>query len=33
MVRWCHNGPSGARVDDVQVTREDPRGEHGFAVR
>jgi acylphosphatase len=33
MVEWCRRGPSGARVDDVEVTREDPRGEDGFAVR
>jgi acylphosphatase len=33
MVQWCHRGPSGARVDDVQAAWEDPRGEDGFAVR
>ena len=33
MVNWCHRGPSGAHVDDVQVAWEDPRGEDGFAVR
>jgi acylphosphatase len=33
MVQWCHRGPSGARVEDVQATWEDPRGEDGFAVR
>jgi acylphosphatase len=33
MVGWCGRGPSGARVDDVQTTWEDPRGEDGFAVR
>ena len=33
MVGWCRRGPSGARVDDVQLAREDPRGEDGFAVR
>ena len=33
MVRWCGHGPSGARVDDVQTTWGDPRGEEGFAVR
>jgi acylphosphatase len=33
MVQWCHRGPSGAQVDDVQATWEDPRGEDGFAVR
>jgi acylphosphatase len=33
MVEWCGRGPSGAHVDDVQTTWEDPRGEDGFAVR
>ena len=33
MVAWCGRGPSGAHVDDVQTTWEDPRGEDGFAVR
>ena len=33
MVGWCRRGPSGARVDDVQVAWEDPRDEDGFAVR
>ena len=33
MVDWCRRGPAGARVDDVQVAWEDPRGEDGFAVR
>ena len=33
MVGWCGRGPSGARVDDVQVAWEDPRGDEGFAVR
>ena len=33
MVQWCHSGPPGARVEDVQATWEDPRGEDGFAVR
>ena len=32
LVGWCRRGPSGARVDDVQVDWEDPRGERGFAV-
>jgi acylphosphatase len=32
LIRWCERGPRGARVDDVQVAWEDPRGEHGFAV-
>jgi acylphosphatase len=33
MVEWCRRGPSGARVDDVQTSWEDPRDEDGFAVR
>jgi acylphosphatase len=33
MVGWCRRGPSGARVDDVEVAWEEPRGERGFAVR
>ena len=33
MVGWCSRGPSGARVDDVQLAWEDPRGDGGFAVR
>ena len=33
MVRWCAHGPSGAQVDDVQTTWEDPRGDEGFVVR
>jgi acylphosphatase len=33
MVAWCSRGPSGARVDDVQTSWEDPGGEDGFAVR
>lgn len=27
MVAWCHQGPPGARVDDVSVEEEDYRGE------
>jgi acylphosphatase len=33
MVDWCRRGPSGARVDDVEVETEEPRGETGFYVR
>jgi acylphosphatase len=33
LVAWCHEGPSRARVDRVDVTHETPVGEHGFAVR
>jgi acylphosphatase len=30
MVEWMRRGPPLARVDDVQVAWEDPRGESGF---
>ncbi|MBA2325251.1 MAG: acylphosphatase [Actinobacteria bacterium] len=33
VVRWCHEGPSRARVDGVEVCTEDPVGESGFRVR
>jgi acylphosphatase len=33
MVEWCRRGPSGARVDDVEIAWEPPTGELGFAVR
>lgn len=33
LVGWCRRGPSGARVDDVRVEGEEPRGEQGFSVR
>jgi acylphosphatase len=33
MVAWCSRGPSGARVDNVQVESEEPQGETGFSVR
>ena len=33
MVDWCGRGPSGARVDDVEVEWEEPTGETGFSVR
>ena len=33
VLRWCEQGPRGARVDDVRVEWEDPRGEEGFEVR
>ena len=32
LLGWCERGPSGARVDGVDVTREKPKGEDGFAV-
>jgi acylphosphatase len=33
LVRWCHQGPEGARVSDVEVRDEDPEGLSGFDVR
>jgi acylphosphatase len=33
MVAWCRRGPSGARVDDVEVEAEEPTGEAVFSVR
>jgi acylphosphatase len=33
MVSWCRTGPPRARVDDVEVLREEPQGEAGFVVR
>jgi acylphosphatase len=33
LVRWFRRGPSGAAVEDVDVSWDEPRGEHGFSVR
>lgn len=33
MVDWCHRGPSGADVHDVDVAWEEPQSLSGFAVR
>ncbi len=33
MVEWCRRGPGGAVVTAVDVEWEEPRGEHGFAIR
>jgi acylphosphatase len=32
LVAWCGRGPSSARVDAVEVTDEEPRGDAGFAI-
>jgi acylphosphatase len=32
LVRWCERGPSGARVDTVNVEPEEPLGERGFSI-
>jgi acylphosphatase len=33
LLAWCRGGPAGARVDEVEVVREEPEGEAGFQVR
>jgi len=33
LVGFCRSGPGSARVDRLDVSDEDPRGESGFAVR
>jgi len=33
LVEFCHEGSPAARVDDVDVTDEEPQGEDGFRVR
>jgi acylphosphatase len=33
MVEWCRRGPSGARVEDVDVAWAKPEGEQGFSIR
>jgi acylphosphatase len=33
MVGWCGRGPSGAKVDEVDVEWEEPRGEEHFSIR
>ena len=32
IVDWCRRGPRGARVEDVSVDDEQPRGETGFHI-
>ena len=33
MVEWCRSGPPLARVDDIEVTAEEPTGETDFRIR
>jgi acylphosphatase len=33
LVAFCHEGSSAARVEDVEVSHEEPQGEDGFRVR
>ena len=32
MLRWCRQGPRGARVERVQVSEEEPAGSQEFRV-
>ena len=32
MIRWCHQGPTAARVQDVVVEYEEPTGLLGFKI-
>jgi acylphosphatase len=32
LVEWCGRGPSGARVDSIDVIDERPQGGRGFTV-
>ncbi len=33
MLRWCYQGPPGARVQDVKVGYAAPEGLRGFEIR
>ncbi len=33
LLEWCEHGPAGATVESVEIAREAPRGERGFAIR
>lgn len=33
MIQWCHEGPGSARVDQVELSKEEPKGEEGFSVK
>ena len=33
MLEWCRRGPSGARVERVDVEWEEPSGDNRFVVR
>ncbi|HZT16552.1 MAG TPA: acylphosphatase [Gaiellaceae bacterium] len=33
VVRWCEDGPRGARVDGVEASDEEPEGAEGFEIR
>ncbi|UCH94651.1 MAG: acylphosphatase [Candidatus Aminicenantes bacterium] len=34
VIQWCHQGPSGARVKDVEVETEEYKGEYStFSIK
>jgi acylphosphatase len=33
LIAFCREGPGRARVEDVEVTEEEPEGASGFSVR
>jgi len=33
MVEFCHEGSDAARVEDVEISWEDPQDEDGFRIR
>lgn len=33
IIEWCHEGPSRARVEDVEVREETPEDVHGFQIK
>ncbi|WP_436901776.1 acylphosphatase [Halovenus halobia] len=33
LVEFCHQGSEAARVEDVEVSYEQPQGEDGFRIR
>jgi acylphosphatase len=33
VIDWCHRGPSGAEVSDVEVSEREPEGLRGFDIR
>jgi acylphosphatase len=33
VIEWCHRGPSGAEVSDVEVSEREPEGLRGFQIR
>ena len=32
IVEWCHRGPAMAKVEEVYVEYEEPKGEKGFRI-